>query len=169
MVANTPRTTRRAITSLARMPSFSARSFTEIPSVIVMLRVIGAGSLLMVMRGGGCSPSSGLPSRLAVHISVPAAATDLQDELPDASLPAAPFPLPDPRRVDAIPRAQRGWDASAAVLPDEAADAVVPAPVVAPNAEKLAAPVPVVPASTAVALPAAAEAPCTPGAGPSAA
>ncbi len=36
MVANTPRTTRRAIKSLARMPSFSARSFTEIPSVIVM-------------------------------------------------------------------------------------------------------------------------------------
>ena len=53
MVANTPRTTSRAITSLARMPSFSARSFTEIPSVIVILRVIGAGSLLMVMRGGG--------------------------------------------------------------------------------------------------------------------
>jgi hypothetical protein len=35
------------------MPSFSARSFTEIPSVIVILRVIGAGSLLIVMRGGG--------------------------------------------------------------------------------------------------------------------
>ena len=53
MVANTPRTTSRAMTSLARMPNFSARSFTEIPSVIVMLRVIGAGSLLMVIRGGG--------------------------------------------------------------------------------------------------------------------
>ncbi len=43
----------RAKDVIARMPSFSARSFTEIPSVIVMLRVIGAGSLLMVIRGGG--------------------------------------------------------------------------------------------------------------------
>ena len=53
MVANTPRTTKRAIRSLARMPSFSARSFTEMPSVMVMLRVMGAGSLLIIMRGGG--------------------------------------------------------------------------------------------------------------------
>ena len=94
---------------------------------------------------------------------------DLRDELPDASLPEEPFPLPVPHRVDAIPRAQRAWDASAVVLPDAAADAIVPAPVVAPNAEKLVAPVPAVPASTAVALPALAEAPCTPGAGRSAA
>ncbi len=94
---------------------------------------------------------------------------DLQDELPDASLPEEPFPLPVPHRADAIPRAQRALDASAAVLPDAAADGVVPAPVVAPNAEKSAAPVQAVQASTAVALPALAEAPCTPGAGPSAA
>ena len=44
---------RRAIRSLARRPSFSARSFTEIPSVMVMLRVIGNGSLLIDTRGGG--------------------------------------------------------------------------------------------------------------------
>src|SRR5581483_5943224 len=44
MVANTPRPNRRAIRSLARTPSFSARSFTLIPSVIVMFRVIGNGS-----------------------------------------------------------------------------------------------------------------------------
>src|ERR1700677_3436223 len=59
MVAKTPRTTRRAITSLARMPSFSARSFTEIPSVMVIFRVIGAGSLLMVIRAGGVYPFIG--------------------------------------------------------------------------------------------------------------
>jgi hypothetical protein len=41
------------MTSFARIPSFSARSFTEIPSVIVMFRVMGAGSLLSDMRGGG--------------------------------------------------------------------------------------------------------------------
>jgi hypothetical protein len=35
------------------MPSFSARSFTEIPSVMVMFRVMGSGSLEIVTRGGG--------------------------------------------------------------------------------------------------------------------
>ncbi len=94
---------------------------------------------------------------------------DLQDELPDGSLPEEPFPRPDLHRVDAIPRAQRVWDALAAVPPDAAADAVVPAPTVVRYAEKLAAQAQAVQASTAVALPARAEAPCTPGAGPSAA
>jgi hypothetical protein len=93
----------------------------------------------------------------------------LQDELPGESLPAEPFPLPDLHRVDAIPRAQRVWDASAAVPPDAAADAIVPVPAVVPYAEKLAAQAQAVQASTAVAPPAPAEAPCTPGAGQSAA
>jgi len=94
---------------------------------------------------------------------------DLRDELPDALLQEEPFPLPVLHRADAILRAQRAWDASAAVLLDAAADAALPAPVVEPNAEKLAAPVRAVQASTAVAHPAPAEAPCTPGVGPSAA
>jgi len=71
--------------------------------------------------------------------------------------------------VDAIPQAQRVWGALAGVLPDAAADALVPALTVAPSAEKLAAPVQAVQASTVAALPAPAEAPYTPGAGPSAA
>jgi hypothetical protein len=94
---------------------------------------------------------------------------DLQDELLDASLLAEPFPLPDLHRVDAIPQAQLALDASAAVPRDAAADAVVPVPAVAPYAEKLAAQAQAVPALTAVALPAPAEAPCTPDAGQSAA
>ncbi len=94
---------------------------------------------------------------------------DLRDELLGASLPGEPFLLPVLHRADAIPRAQRVLDASAGVLPDAAVDAALPAPAVAPNAEKLAAPVQAVQASTAVALPAPAEALCTPGADPSAA
>jgi hypothetical protein len=35
------------------MSNFSARSFTLIPSVIVMLRVIGWGSFDTTIRGGG--------------------------------------------------------------------------------------------------------------------
>ena len=53
MVANTPRVSRRAIRSLARSPSNSAKSFTLIPSVIVMLRVMGWGSFESDSRGGG--------------------------------------------------------------------------------------------------------------------
>jgi hypothetical protein len=94
---------------------------------------------------------------------------DLPDELPDALLPAEPFPRPVRHRVDAIPPAPLGLDASAAVPPDAAADALVPVPAVVRYAEKLAAQAPAVQALTAVALPAPAEAPCTPGAGPSAA
>jgi hypothetical protein len=94
---------------------------------------------------------------------------DLQDELPDASLPAEPFPLPDPHRADAIPPAQRASDASAAAPPDAAADAVAPVPTVVPYVEKLAVQAQAVQALTEVALPALAEAPCTPGAGQSAA
>jgi len=37
----------------ARMPSFSARSFTEIPSVMVMFLVMGSGSFEIVTRCGG--------------------------------------------------------------------------------------------------------------------
>ena len=53
IVANTPFDSNREIRSLARISSFSARSFTLIPSVIVMLRVIGRGSFDTTMRGGG--------------------------------------------------------------------------------------------------------------------
>jgi hypothetical protein len=53
MVAKTPRASRREMRSFARMPSFSARSFTLMPSVIVMLRVIGSGSFDSDQRGGG--------------------------------------------------------------------------------------------------------------------
>ena len=44
MVANTPFANSRAIKSLARISSFSARSLTLTPSVMVMFRVIGNGS-----------------------------------------------------------------------------------------------------------------------------
>src|SRR6184192_784317 len=59
MVANTPRDTSRAITSLARTPNFSARSFTLVPSVTVISRVIGNGSFETLMRGGGTKPFIG--------------------------------------------------------------------------------------------------------------
>ena len=58
-VANTPRASSRAIRSLARMPSFSARSFTLMPSEMVMARVIGSGSLDSDSRGGGVKPFIG--------------------------------------------------------------------------------------------------------------
>jgi len=53
MVAKTPRESRRAIKSLARISSFSARSFTLMPSVMVMFRVMGCGSFESDNRGGG--------------------------------------------------------------------------------------------------------------------
>ena len=53
MVAKTPRPSRREIKSFARTSNFSARSLTLMPSVIVMLRVIGMGSFDTTMRGGG--------------------------------------------------------------------------------------------------------------------
>ncbi len=59
MVAKTPRASSRAIKSLARMPSFSARSFTLMPSVISMARVMGSGSFDAVKRGGGTKPFIG--------------------------------------------------------------------------------------------------------------
>ena len=59
MVANTPRASRRAIKSFARILSFSARSFTLMPSVMVMARVIGSGSFDTAMRGGGTKPFIG--------------------------------------------------------------------------------------------------------------
>ena len=52
-VAKTPRPNRREIKSFARISSFSAKSFTLMPSVMVMLRVIGSGSFDTTMRGGG--------------------------------------------------------------------------------------------------------------------
>jgi hypothetical protein len=77
--------------------------------------------------------------------------------------------------VDAIPLAPLASDASVAVHPDAAADALLPAlAVVVPCAEKLAVPAPAVQAPAARlhparALPAQTEAPYIPGAGRSAA
>jgi hypothetical protein len=76
--------------------------------------------------------------------------------------------------VDGIPPAQLAWDASAAVHPDEAADALIPELAAVVCAEKLAVPAQVVPAldeklHPAQALLAQPEAPCIPGAGRSAA
>jgi len=116
----------------------------------------------------------GLPSRLAAHTSALVVAPDHPDGFPDASVPAAAIPLPDLLPVDAIPPAPLASDASAAVLPDEAEAAPIPALAAAPCAEKLAAPAQVVQASdakqySAQALLAQPEAPCIPGADRSAA
>jgi len=86
----------------------------------------------------------------------------------------AAAPLPDLLPADAIPPAQRASDASAAVHPDEAADALFPALAAGPCAEKLAAQAQGVPAldappHSAQALLAQPEAPCTPDADQSAA
>jgi hypothetical protein len=60
MVAKTPRASSRAIRSLARTSSFSASSFTLMPSVMVMVRVMGSGSLESEeSRGGGTKPFIG--------------------------------------------------------------------------------------------------------------
>jgi len=48
-VTKTPRMSREAIRSLPRTSSFSARSFTEMPSVTEMVLVIGKGSRDMGM------------------------------------------------------------------------------------------------------------------------
>jgi len=89
-------------------------------------------------------------------------------------VPATPSPLPGLHPADAIPLAPLSSDASAAVHPDEAADAIVPALAAVPCAEKLVGPAPVVPASAAKlhparAFPAQAEVLYTPDAGRSAA
>jgi len=99
---------------------------------------------------------------------------ELPAALPVAMVPAVRrSPLPDLHPTDVIPPAPRASDASAAVHPDEAADAI-PALGDAPRAEKLAVPAQAVPASDAKlhparTLPAEAEALCILGAGPSAA
>jgi len=89
-------------------------------------------------------------------------------------VPAEAIPLLDLLPADAIPPAQLASDASAAVHPDEAADAPIPALAAVPCAEKLAALAQVVRAPDAKlhparALPAQLEEPCRPGAGRSAA
>jgi hypothetical protein len=116
----------------------------------------------------------GLPSLLAVHTSALVVAPDHPDGFPDASAPAEEAPLRDLRPADAIPQAQLASDASAAVHPDEAADAPILALAAVVCAEKLVVPAQVVPALDAKlhptqALPAQPEAPCIPGAGRSAA
>src|SRR3984893_3238147 len=61
-VTNTPRIKSDAMRSLPRTPSFSARSFTLMPSVTVMVRVIGTGSwgtCAPPKRGGGAKPFIG--------------------------------------------------------------------------------------------------------------
>jgi len=116
----------------------------------------------------------GLPSLLAAHTSALVVAPDHPDGFPDASVPAAAIPLPDLLPADAIPPAPLASDASAAVLPDAAEAAPIPALAAAPCAEKLAALAQAVQASDAKlhlaqALLAQAEAPCIPGADRSAA
>jgi hypothetical protein len=61
-VTKTPRISSEAIRSLPRTPSFSARSFTLMPSVTVMVRVMGTGSWGICAppkRGGGAKPFIG--------------------------------------------------------------------------------------------------------------
>jgi len=116
----------------------------------------------------------GLPSHLAVHTSARAVAPDHLGGLLGALVPVAPSPLLDLRPEDAILPALLAWDASAAVLPGEAVDAIVLALGAAPCAEKLAVLVPVVPAQDVEArcqrvVPAEAGEPYIPGAGRSAA
>jgi hypothetical protein len=87
---------------------------------------------------------------------------------------AAAIPLPDLLPADAIPPAQLASDASVAVHPDEAADALIPELVAAPCAEKSVAPAQAVRAPIAAAHPAQAFPPqkgalCKPDADPSAA
>ena len=97
------------------------------------------------------------------------------DGFPGALVPAeALLPLPDLRPADAIPLVQLASDASVAVHPDEAADALIPELAAAPCAEKLAAPAQVAQASdaklrSAQTLPAQPKAPCISGADRSAA
>ena len=93
---------------------------------------------------------------------------ELPDGLPDARVPAAPSPLPDPRRAVALLRAPRGWDALDAVRPD-AVLAAHPAFAAAPYAERLAVLARAVQVLAAAALPELAPAPCIPDAVPSAA
>ena len=94
--------------------------------------------------------------------------TELPDAHLDATVPAVRrFPLPVLHPADATPLARRASDASAAVHPDEAVDAVIRALAAAPCAEKLAVPAPAVPVSDgqlplAQALPVEAKVPCTP-------
>jgi len=103
---------------------------------------------------------------------------ELPVALPDATVLAVRrSPLPDRHPADAFPPAQRASDAWAAAPPDEAADAVLPALAAARYAEKLAVPVPAVPALLAEprlpwtlrTLPLGAKALCKPDAAPSAA
>jgi hypothetical protein len=108
------------------------------------------------------------------HNAGPAGETGLPDGFPDALVLAVAALLPDLHREDAILPTPRALDASAAVHLDEAADAAIPALAAVMYAEKLAAPARVVQAPAAKLhlarmLPAAAEAPCTPVAGRSAA
>ncbi len=77
-----------------------------------------------------------------------------QAALPDALVPAEPFPLPALRLADAILPAQPASDASDAVHLDAAADAIGPALTVVPYVEKVAALALGVPARDAMALPA---------------
>ena len=97
--------------------------------------------------------------------------TELRDGFPDALVPeAAPVQLPS----DAFQWETGASDASAGVLLDAAAAAIVPALQDAPYAEKLAAPEPAVPARAAKVRPdqlppAAAKALCIPDGAPSAA
>jgi len=71
----------------------------------------------------------------------------------DVSVPAAAAFLPDLHPAGAILQAPPAWDAWAAVPPDAAADAALPALAAVLCVEKLAAPAPDVLAPTVEALP----------------
>src|SRR2546425_13267728 len=114
MVANTPRMSSRAIKSFARIPSFSARSLTLMPSVMVMCRLIGNGSFETVSRGGGTKPFIGPSLPRAECSAVPAGAKALLGGCLDARDRAAVGLAR--LQVDAPPQVIAAWDASAAAL-----------------------------------------------------
>ena len=127
------------------MPSFSARSFTEMPSVMVMFprdrrRLVADDH---ARRRSVALHRAFLHASRHISLSRPPRRSSRTASRTRWSR-RAPFPLPDLRPADAIPLAQRASDASAAVLPDEAADAAIPALADAPSAEKLAVPEPAV-------------------------
>ena len=86
IVAKTPRSNNLAIKSFARISSFSAKSLTLMPSLIVIVRVMGIGSFESDGRGGGCSPSSGLLLRHVVHSVAPVSLKELPGDSPAAAM-----------------------------------------------------------------------------------
>ena len=99
MVAKMPLSNRRLITSLARTSSFSESSLMAMPSVIVILRVIGtsSGGTGLGGAGGGMPGNAGAGPRAAPQEAV--------------RMERRPWP---PRRPPRAARAEPKWDAWAA-------------------------------------------------------